>query len=165
MRATTTILLGAAALLAAAQFIRPEKNTPVSPAPPDTAVSLPMPENVRHVLQRSCFDCHSNATRYPWYANIEPVGWWLAGHISHGKRALNFDEFRSYPARRRFAKLGQLEKQIVEGEMPLPSYLLIHRDALLTNEQKALLVGWTRVLRDSMKAAYPADSLARKPGR
>ncbi|MEW6510789.1 MAG: heme-binding domain-containing protein [Bacteroidota bacterium] len=157
------------ALLAAAfiviQFIRPERNTPSSPTAEAAPAPLPIPDEVRQVLQTSCFDCHSNTTRYPWYAEIQPVGWWLAGHIRNAKQELNFDEFSAYPARRKFAKLRQIEEQITEGEMPLPAYTIIHRDAILPTEKKELLIAWTRAVEDSLRAAYPPDSLNRRSPR
>ena len=154
-----------AVAIIAVQFIRPARNASPAPDAADSTGSIPVPDDVRHLLQNSCFDCHSNNTRYPWYAEIEPAGWWLAGHIRDGKKELNFDELRAYRPRRQFNKLGQIEKQIVENEMPLPSYLLIHRDAVLSQQQKDLIIGWTRAWRDSLKKEYPPDSLGRPQQR
>ncbi|HEU4718170.1 MAG TPA: heme-binding domain-containing protein, partial [Bacteroidia bacterium] len=101
---------------------------------------------------------------YPWYAEVQPVGWWLANHVSDGREELNFDEFGTYSPRRRFWKLNGIIKQLDEDEMPLSSYTLIHRDAILTPETKTLIVNWAKAMQDTMKNHYPADSLS-KPQR
>ena len=150
-----------AAAFVVAQFIRPERN---STGVHDRAVAaaFPVPAAVDQIIRTSCYDCHSNSTRYPWYAEVQPVGWWLAGHISDAKRQLNFDEFASRRPWWQYRKLEEINQQISEDEMPLPAYTLIHRDAVLSPEQKTLLVNWTLEMRDSMKARYPADSLERR---
>lgn len=105
---------------------------------------------------------HSNSTRYPWYAEVQPVGWWLNNHIEQGKRELNFSEFAGYCLRRQYRKLEDMVDQLNEGEMPLPSYLIIHTDAKLSREQKDGFVAWVNARRDTMKTNYPADSLMRR---
>ena len=144
-----------AAIIVVIQFIRPERNA--STPPPEG--QIPIPADVREILQVACFDCHTNNTRYPWYAEIQPVGWWLAGHIRDAKKDLNFDELGIYRPRRRFAKLRQIEEMITEGKMPLPSYTIIHRDAILPAEKKEAIIAWTKAMRDSLRAQYPPDSL------
>jgi hypothetical protein len=86
----------------------------------------------------------------------------LGDHITEGKRELNFSEFGSYSIRRKYKKLEEINEQVKENEMPLSSYTIIHRDAKLDDHKKLLLAGWVTALRDSFKANYPADSLARK---
>lgn len=141
------------------QFIRPEKNLANSPASEQSV----FPADVQRIIKTSCYDCHSSNTRYPWYAEVQPVAWWLAGHISDGKSELNFDEFSGYRPRRQYRKLVEIEKQISTDEMPLPSYLWIHNDAVLSAEGKSILINWSIAMRDSMKAHYPIDSLERRP--
>ncbi len=145
------------------QFVRPEKN--LSDALPAAGITsrFPVPDTVLRILRRSCFDCHSDNTVYPWYASVEPVGWWLNSHIRDGKRNLDFDEFASYRPMRQFIKFRQIVSQIQRDEMPLPSYLLIHRYAVLSAAEKDTLLQWARAMMDTMKARYPADSLERRP--
>jgi hypothetical protein len=146
------------------QFFRPERNVSGTQSPSMMSNQIAMTDEIRMILQLACLDCHSNNTRCPWYAEIQPVGWWLAGHIREGRKELNFDDFGSYRPRRKFSKLRQIEEQITEGEMPLPSYTIIHKDAILSNEKKELLIAWTKELRDSLSARYPPDSLqVRRP--
>jgi len=154
--------IAAAGVLLIAQFIRPPRNDAGAESPQDIVARFQPPQEVANILRTSCYDCHSNGTRYPWYAEVQPVGWWLNDHIADGKRHLNFTEFGSYRLRRQYSKLEEIGEQIDLGEMPLPSYLLIHTDSKLSPEGKELLVSWARATRDSMKAIYPPDSLERR---
>ncbi|HEY9560026.1 MAG TPA: heme-binding domain-containing protein, partial [Anseongella sp.] len=83
-----------------------------------------------------------NNTDYPWYANVQPIGWWLDRHIRKGKEALNLDEVAGYSDRRKRSKLRSMKSQVANGEMPLRSYTLLHRDARLSDAQKAQLITW-----------------------
>lgn len=160
-------ILGLALVIAAvvAQFIRPGKNVLGSTTAGIETV-FPVPDSVRTILSAACYDCHSNNTRYPWYAEIQPVGWFLNDHIQDGKKELNFSEFASYRVRRQYRKLEQMRTLIEENEMPLQSYTLLHKDAVLSLQQKEILYSWIRSTRDSIKAHTPEDSLKmpkRKP--
>lgn len=144
-------LLVFAVVFAGLQFFRPAKNlAPAGPNPADLAAVHPTPPAVQTLLQRACYDCHSNTTRYPWYAEIQPVGWWLADHIKEGKAHLNFSTFGTYKPRRQAVKLGELVDEIEEGHMPLASYKLLHADARLTPAEVATLVDWADALRDEL---------------
>lgn len=153
--------LVAAGAIVIVQFIRPARNRRMTDEAP-IASKFPVPANVDSILKRSCYDCHSNQTVYPWYAEVQPVGWWLQSHINDGKRQVNFDEYASYRTFRQFRKFHDIKEQLDEDEMPLPSYLFIHRYARLSAEEKTLLVEWSEAMQDSMKAWYPADSLRRQ---
>ncbi len=158
------IILVLVIALVVIQFFHPDKNTDESTEAETNDISkvLNMPDNVQGILQTSCYDCHSNNTSYPWYAELQPVAWWLNNHIKEGKGELNFNEFSTYSLRRQYHKLEEIIEQVKEGEMPLSSYTIIHKDAILSTEQKAALSSWASASMDSMKAHYPADSLLRK---
>ncbi len=141
-----------------AQFIRPAKNISGGASSASETI-FPIPDSVRTILTAACFDCHSNNTRYPWYAEIQPIGWYLNSHIQEGKRELNFSEFASYRVRRQYRKLEQIHTLIEENEMPLPSYTLLHKDAVLSIQQKEILFSWIKSIRDSIKEHTPEDSL------
>jgi cbb3-type cytochrome oxidase cytochrome c subunit len=147
------------------QFIRPGRNKHEGDNANDITRKYPVPADVQQVLSNSCYDCHSNNTRYPWYVNIQPVGWWLANHINDGKREINFSEFSSYSIRKQFNKLKECREQVVESNMPLSSYTLIHKDAILDTVKKSLVINWIDGIMNQMKATYPPDSLNRKPRR
>ena len=162
MRIVKRILMVVAALLVVLQFIRPGKNSSEANPKYDIINYFHPPMQVEKILHTSCYDCHSNVTRYPWYAEVQPIGWWLTGHIKDAQRELNFSDFGSYKPRRQYRKLEDMNTQVNEGEMPLPSYLIIHTDARLSQEQMDLFVGWVNSMRDTMKANYPLDSLVRR---
>jgi hypothetical protein len=156
------IFLGVVVVLIAIQFFHPEKNLSNGVEANSIAAAYTTPEEVKTILKTSCNDCHSNNTIYPWYNNIQPVAWWLNHHIDEAKHDLNFDEFASYSPRRQYNKLKETEELIDEGEMPLGSYTLIHRDAVLSAQQKETIINWTKNIRKQMEVTYPMDSLLRK---
>jgi len=125
------------------QFFRPDfTNPPVNPAETLEA-STQVPENVQTILNRSCKDCHSNETKYPWYSGIQPSAWFLADHIADGRRELNLSVFNTYEARRKRKKLSEICEQVQSKEMPLPSYLWIHWDAKMSDADIKTLCDWT----------------------
>ena len=147
----TRILLGLAAIFLVIQAFRPAKN--LSAAVPfagkdDITALHPPPPEVRQILATACYDCHSDHTRYPWYAEIQPVGWWLADHIKDGRRELNFSQFGTYPAKRQVKKLDALCDEVRDRTMPLKSYTFIHRSARLTDAQVAALCQWAEDAHD-----------------
>jgi hypothetical protein len=144
------------------QFIRPAKNISNNLFASDISQVYNVPENVSLILKKACTDCHSNNTLYPWYAQIQPVGWWLNNHIKEGKRELNLNEFGTYTIARQYKKLDDVAEQVNKGEMPLTSYTLIHTDARLTDTEKHALINWCENIRDTIKSKYPADSLKMK---
>ena len=145
------------------QFIRPPRNQSAGESENAIQTKYPVPADLHDLLRRSCYDCHSNNTVYPWYSHVEPVGWFLNNDITKGKGELNFDEFTSYTAFRQYRRFEAIRQQIEDGKMPLPSYTLIHQSAILSSEDKTLLLRWIQAMEDTMKARYPADSLRRPP--
>lgn len=144
------LLAGLLVLLAAAQFVRPEKNRSATPGPNDINVRHPVPAGVRAVLARACYNCHSNNTVYPWYAEAQPVGWWLRSHINDAKQHLNFSEFGTYTAKRAGKKLDSLIDEVEQKTMPLKSYTWMHAEARLTPADIKLLTAWAGDLRDEI---------------
>jgi len=160
------ILLVLLIIFVVIQFIRPEKNIHPGPQPADISTLYPIPADVDSILSVACKDCHSNNTRYPWYNNIQPVAWFLANHVKDGKSSFNLNEFATYPLARQYDKIEEIKKQIDKGDMPLSSYTLIHKDAILSDAQKNKVVSWSENIRKEMEAKYPKDSLIRrKPSR
>ena len=161
MKTLKRILVVLAVILVVLQAFRTPKNDSNDTAK-DITKTYPVPEDVRTILAKSCNDCHSNRTKYPWYAAVQPVSWWLGDHIKDGKRHLNFNEFDGYRIARQYKKLEECIDEVKEGEMPLPSYTLLHKEAILTDAEKQTLYNWCDNIRDSIKARYPADSLVIK---
>jgi cbb3-type cytochrome oxidase cytochrome c subunit len=144
------------------QFFRPEKNKAQGPSKNDISTLYAVPSDVHKILDKACYDCHSNNTRYPWYAEIQPVAWWLDDHVQEGKSGVNYSEFASYGLRKQYHKLEETEEMIKEKHMPLDSYLWLHKDADLTDEERQKLAEWSVGVRRQMEAKYPMDSLVRK---
>lgn len=128
-------------LLVLIQFIRPEKNQSKDYTN-DISTEISIPQDVQQIIKTSCADCHSNFTVYPWYNNIAPVSWFLANHVNEGKEHLNFSEWTTYNVRQKNHLIKELKEVIKENEMPLTSYTLIHKDAILTEQQNKALLDW-----------------------
>ncbi|NJN42392.1 MAG: heme-binding domain-containing protein [Flammeovirgaceae bacterium] len=141
------ILYGLLFVLIVIQFVRPERNVGDDTTTLEFEKQYVSSAEMVSVLKESCYDCHSNNTRYPWYSNIQPIGWWLQDHIKHGKGHLNFSEFLTYPEKKAKHKFEEIEEMVGDDEMPLPSYLIVHRNAKLTPEQKQGIVAWAGSLK------------------
>ena len=113
-----------------------------------------VPKNVEIILRTSCYDCHSNNTYYPWYSYIQPARFFMERHIKEGKEELNFNEFGNYSKRRQNSKLKAISKEIESNEMPLSSYTLIHKNAILTASQKKKVLDWINKIEDSISSQY-----------
>ena len=142
--------LAAATVFVLIQFIQPARNESGQVLDTDISKTLAVPERVQGIMAKSCFDCHSNSTHYPWYTYVQPGGWFMAYHVRNGKEKLNFSEFGAYSKRRQGSKLESIGKQIETGAMPLSSYLLLHRNAELSPSEKDLLLHWANDSRDSL---------------
>jgi hypothetical protein len=134
------LLLGAVVVLLIIQLI------PVSRENPPVSEQIPAPPEVRKVLARACYDCHSHETRWPWYSAVAPVSWLVANDVEHARKHLNFSTWDQYDARKRRKKLEEAREEVHEGEMPLWYYVLAHPDARLSAEDKELLRAWDREL-------------------
>ena len=137
-------------ILVVIQFIQPARNQSVQASTSGIAQVINVPDTVQAILQNSCYDCHSNNTRYPWYATLQPGAWWMASHIEEGKEELNFDDFANYSKRRQLSKLKAIQGAIEDESMPLPSYTIIHRDANLTQKDQKLLKDWLEISREEI---------------
>lgn len=128
------------AIVLVIQVIPVERNVSTVPPGQSFEKTEKVPANVAAILKVSCYDCHSNNTRYPWYSVLQPGAWFITRHIKKGKEELNFDEFNNYSKRRKKAKIKSIISQIEKEEMPLKSYLLLHPDAGLTPNKKKVLL-------------------------
>lgn len=138
------ILWVLAGLLLLAQFVRPDQKNPAVDAAVDFQNIANPPAEVMTILKNACYDCHSFETKYPWYAQVAPVSWWLANHINEGREHLNFSTFGQLAAGDRAEALGEAGETVQEGEMPLSSYTWfgLHPEAKLSAAQQNTLVQW-----------------------
>ena len=155
------LLYGLLALLVLAQLYRPTRNLS-NDQTNHVSTKYPIPADVEAILKPGCYDCHSNLTTYPWYAEIQPVASWLANHLEEGKRKLNLSSFTNRSVAVQNHKFEEIIEMVKEGEMPLKSYTWTHGDARLSEQQKQTLVAWAQTNMDSLSAQYPADSLVLK---
>lgn len=158
------ITLGIIVLLVLIQFIPAERNES-NDTEFDITKSYDVPDNVAMILKGACNDCHTNLTRYPWYSNIQPVKYMLADHVNEGKRKWNLSTFTKLPLAVQNHKFEEVVEMVEEKEMPLPSYtyLGLHPEAKLTDEERKILVDWAKDQMAMHAATYPADSLKMKP--
>ena len=138
-RAAKYVLLAGLVLFAGIQLVRPARTNPVSDP---TAALTAVPADVSAILDRSCRDCHSNGTRWPWYTNVAPVSWWVIDHVNHGRSHFNYSEWSKYDPEEQRNLLKQSCELIRKAEMPLPSYLRMH-DAALSPEEVMVLCAFT----------------------
>jgi len=152
MRVVKKILLALLVVFVIIQFIQSAPNKSKQVLPTDLTKTFQVPENVHSILLSVCYDCHSNNTNYPWYSKIQPFGWMLANHIREGKAELNFSDFGSYSKRRQISKMNGIANSVKEGSMPLNSYTMMHKNAHLSKDEKALLIDWAIKTKDSLRS-------------
>ena len=118
---------------------------PVDKTNPPIEAEIPASEEVRTILKRSCYDCHSNETRWPWYSRVAPISWLVVYDVKEGRDELNFSTWNKYSASKQNKKLKEIWEEIDEGEMPLWVYLPAHPKAKLSANDKAILQNWTQL--------------------
>ena len=152
MKRIKKILLALLIVFIGIQFMQTARNTSGQKLPTDFSKIYAVPDSVQSILQVACYDCHSNNTKYPWYANVQPIAWMMARHVKNGKDKLNFSDFGSYTSRRQISKLKGIANQIKDDEMPLSSYKMMHKKATLSQAEKTLLIDWMNKTADSLSA-------------
>ncbi len=132
-----------AGALVAIQFIRPVRSNPAVPDGQSLNSHVQVTPHVGAILDRSCADCHSNKTRWPWYSNVAPVSWFVIDHVNHGRSHLNFSEWSRYEKREAEELLEQMCREAQTGFMPMTSYTRIHRNAVMSADDIKTLCEWT----------------------
>ncbi len=130
-------------VLIAIQFWRPAKTTPPIVESETLEATTNVSTDVQAIMKRSCNDCHSNKTDYPWYSNVAPISWKVVQHIDEGREELNFSRWGTYNDKRKLRKLEEICEQIQERQMPHNQYLWIHRDAYLSESNIKVMCDWT----------------------
>lgn len=131
------------------QFFQPEKNLETTSADDLFSVEK-VPADVELILKNSCYDCHSNHTRYLWYHHISPVSWMVNNHIQEGKHKLNLSEWGKMDVYDKITSLEEMSREAKRKAMPLKSYLIMHPKAKLNKEQIELLEKWTSELGEEL---------------
>lgn len=138
------VIIGLFLILVGAQFFRPRLDNIGESTKDDFRILFNPPASILATVKGACYDCHSNQTKYPWYAQIQPIGSYLDRHIAAGKAELNFNDFGKYKGKRRRSKLLAIKDAVESGEMPLSSYKLLHPTANLSKQEKLQLFTWTK---------------------
>ncbi len=131
------------------QFVRPDRTNP--PAAAAASLQAKAPPEIKALLDRSCRDCHSNETRWPWYSNVAPVSWLVADDVHKARDKFNFSEWTSYPSDDQDKFLGAMCNLAQRGRMPLPIYLVSHRDARPSVAEIQALCAWSDKMRDTLQ--------------
>jgi hypothetical protein len=139
------LLLIILALFILIQFIKIEKNDSKNEMNAISTV-MEIPVEVNRIIQTSCADCHSNSTNYPWYNKIAPASWFLANHVNDGKEHLNFSEWTTYNKDQKQYIIKNLKEVLNEREMPLKSYVLVHKELGLSENQYQILYDWVNTI-------------------
>ena len=137
------LLLIGVGLFAIAQFIRPARTNPEIDQSLALESHVQVEPKVAAILDRSCADCHSNQTRWPWYANVAPVSWFVIDHVNHGRSHLNFSEWGNYDASEQKDLLREICQEVKSGSMPLSSYTPLHPGSKLSAEDVKVLCDWS----------------------
>lgn len=133
-----TILIGLGAILVAIQFV------PLNRTNPPVQGDITAPADIKKILRRSCYDCHSNETRWPLYSYAAPLSFWIVDHVNEGREKLNFSTWEQMSSKDRSEAMEEIGEEVEEGKMPLPSYLPLHPSAALSVEDRRLLQDWVR---------------------
>jgi hypothetical protein len=132
-----------AALLLALQFVRPARTNPVVDESQTIFARTQMTPQVAAILDRSCRDCHSNKTVWPWYTNVAPVSWFIVNHVNEARPRLNLSEWGKLDRDRQSKKLQQICDQVSDGSMPLSTYTPLHPGSKVSPADVKVLCDWT----------------------
>jgi hypothetical protein len=138
------------------QFVnKPDKTTSSEVSPAHITKQLNVPADVENILKRSCYDCHSNHTKWPWYSSVAPVSWLVADDVESGRKKMNFSDWTKLSESKREARLNDICEEIKADEMPLPKYLVLHSDAKLSQGDKDILCRWAETELKKLEEANP----------
>jgi cytochrome c551/c552 len=135
------------------QLMRPARSNPAVDESQTIEGRTQMAPQIKAIFERSCNDCHSNKTVWPWYTNVAPISWWIAGHINDARQNMNLSEWGKLDRDHQDRKLRQICDEVTDGGMPLPSYLPMHPKAKLSDQDKKTLCDWTAAERERLSAA------------
>ncbi len=131
-------LWGLLAVLALAQL------WPIDRDNPAVTAAFTEPASIRGIIERACYDCHSNQTKWPWYAYVAPVSWLVAHDVHEGREHLNFSEWGALTPDERREHQEEIWEEVEEGEMPLWVYALLHPSAKLSQSERENIRAWSQ---------------------
>lgn len=151
-------------LFAILQLFQPDRNLSSENLKTELANHYAIPDSVEVLLNTTCYDCHSNNTDYPWFVNVQPIGWYVQSKINKGKAKLNFSEFANFDKKEAADKLNHIENVMNKNSMPINAYSWYNKDAALTIEQREMIAKWAanlskQILKDSTAVLNPNSFL------
>ena len=138
------LVISLAILFISIQFIRPARTNPAIDETRTLEAAAHMPTEINAILSRSCNDCHSNRTVWPWYSQVAPISWWLIDHVNEGRRELNFSTWAQYDREEAIKRLKDICKEVESGAMPMRSYTRGHPGAKLSPDDVRKLCDWSK---------------------
>jgi len=147
-------------LLSLQCFLPALDNVGAPEGPESLAATLHPPAKVRQFLAAACYDCHSDSTRYPWYAHVQPFGWAIAHQVRDGKQAFSFSTFGSLGTKAQAQRLNYMAEAIADREMPLWAYRQLHRDAILSEPAMASVIVWINHTQTALESRLPATEVS-----
>lgn len=132
---------------------------PVDRSNPAASAALHAPDEVMNILKNSCFDCHSSSTVWPWYSKVAPVSFFIAHHVEEARDELNFSVWQDYPAEKKSKKIDEVWEHVEKGDMPLKSYLVIHKNSRLSQADKEVLKSWTQSFLEPDSTEYQSADM------
>jgi hypothetical protein len=138
------VVLGAVVVAILIQVVPPSRTNPPVNTQQEVTAAMSVDPGVDRILERSCNDCHSNRTVWPWYSRIAPLSWVLSSDVSNGRRHMNFSEWGTYPDYKRKDLLSEMCKIVTERDMPPFSYTLTHGSAQLSESERQSICDWTK---------------------
>nr|WP_299384405.1 heme-binding domain-containing protein [Allomuricauda sp.] len=155
MKIVKKILVALLIVLVILQFFRPEKNISEDAVAALFENETKPNSEIVAILESKCYDCHSNNTVYPWYAEVAPISYWIDGHIEEGKEHFNVSEWNAYDLEKKEHKMEEFVEEVEEGKMPEGSYTWIHGD--LTSEEKEKIIAWGKKVRAEYKGQMSTE--------
>jgi len=149
--------LGTLAAVIVVQFVRPERTNPPFDPTKTLDSSMAIPREVLAKLRTSCYDCHSSETRWPWYSAITPVNFLLASDVRRGRGRMNFSEWALMKPGKMQSRLESMSDMVGHREMPLKTYLFLHPEARLSDEEIKMITDWADSAQDSIAVASAAE--------
>lgn len=154
------------ALFAILQLFQPDRNVSTENFKTDLANHYHIPDTVETLLNNICYDCHSNNTDYPWFINIQPIGWYIQSKVDKGKTKLNFADFGNLTKKEAVDKLDNIQEVMKKNTMPLHAYKWANKDANLTIEQRNAIANWalslSKQISNDSTSALNKDTLLNK---
>jgi hypothetical protein len=130
--------------LVVAQLVPVDRTNPVVDPSKTLFATKAVPANAESILQRSCVECHSNETHWPWYSRVAPASWLLASDVHGARHKMNFSEWSGYTDRQKQDKIDGICDEVGSGDMPPLDYTMIHHGAVLSQQERDVLCKWVK---------------------